>query len=84
MCKKTTVSRTVSFRRIIQKFTTPWLAAMIISPVNTAFRKNRMLLLLTFLQNLRMPAKQILVGETKYYITVQFEDLGVDDRVILQ
>jgi len=56
---------------------------MIISPAKTAFCKNRMLLL-TFLQNLNMLTKQILVGETKYYTTVHLEDLSVDDRVILQ
>jgi hypothetical protein len=51
---------------------------------NLAFYKIHMLLLLTFLQNLNMPTKQILVGETKYYTTVHLEDLSVDDRVILQ
>jgi len=57
---------------------------MIISPGNTAFCKNRMLLLLTFLKNLSMSTKQILVGETKYYTTEHLEDQGVDGRVLLQ
>jgi len=57
---------------------------MIISPGKTVFCKNRVLLLLTFLQNLSMPTKQILVGETKYFTTEHLEDQGVDGRVLLQ
>jgi hypothetical protein len=43
-----------------------------------------MLLLLTFLQNLSMPTKQISVGETKYYTTEHLVDQDVDDRVMLR
>jgi hypothetical protein len=57
---------------------------MIISPGNTAFCKNHMLLLLIFLQNLSKPTKQMLVGETKYYTTEHLEDQGVEDRAILR
>jgi len=56
---------------------------MIISPGNIAFCKNHMLLLI-FFQNISMPTKQILVGETKYCTTEHLEDQGVDDRVILR